>query len=109
MDEFDAYEEQLAFFGGKQEYKEIYKNIQGAYIRAINYSYFMEQESDLPIEDKEYYAKILQKKMRRALVKYGRTSGISFKTDKGVYDTAYPAFMQAYWFVRSRLDKLKRG
>lgn len=109
LDEIIAYEEQLAFFENKSQYVDVYQMLKTSYIKAIAYSSFMEHNSDLPEDEKKYYARILQKKIRKALKKYKRIEGISFKTDKYVFETAYPAFMQAYWFVRSRLDKLKRG
>ena len=109
MDEFDAYEEQLSFFAARPEYGEIYETLQGTYIRAISYSYFMEQKSDLPPEEKKHYAAILRNKMRRALRKYRKTAGITFRNDTAVFDTAYPGLMQLYWIIQSRIKKLKGG
>lgn len=109
MDEFDAYEEQLAFFAGHPEYREIYETLQGTYIRAISYSYFMEQESDLSPQEKKHYAGILRNKMRLALKKYRKTAGITFRENKAVFETAYPGLMQLYWIVQSRIKRLKGG
>ena len=109
MDEFDAYEEQLAFFAGHPEYREIYETLQGTYIRAISYSYFMEQESDLSPQEKKHYAGILRNKMRLALRKYRKTAGITFRDNTAVFDTAYPGMMQLYWIVQSRIKRLKGG
>ena len=109
MDEFDAYEEQLAFFSSRPENQKIYETLQRTYIRAISYSYFMEQESDLPPKEKKYYAAILQRKMRLALRKYGKTAGITFRENTAVFDTAYPGLMQLYWIVQSRINRLKGG
>ncbi len=109
MDEFLAYEEQLEFFKDKSEYREIYETLQGTYIRAISYSYFKEQNSDLPPDEKRQYAKILRKKIRCALKKYWKSAGITLSNDRHVFDTAYPNLMQVYWLVQSRADKyLKR-
>lgn len=109
MDEFDAYEEQLEFFAAKPEYREIYETLQGTYIRAISYSYFLERESDLPREEKKHYAAILRNKMRLALRKYGKTAGITFQKNKAVFETAYPGLMQLYWIAQSRIKRLKDG
>ena len=109
LDEFDAYEEQLDFFSKEAKWKDIYATLQGTYIRAISYSYFMEQESNLSPEEKRYYANILQKKMRLALKKYKKSAGISFMENRGVFETAYPRLMQVYWIIRSRLDRRKTG
>ena len=109
LDEFDAYEEQLAYFALKPEYEEIYKTLQGTYIKAISYSYFQELESDLPDDQKEHYAKVLTLKMRAALRKYKKTSGINFKENKAVYDTAFPEWMKLYWAVRGKFDRGNGG
>lgn len=109
MDEFDAYEEQLQFFSNRAGYTKVYEALQKAYIEEISYSYFMEQESDLSPEEKKYYAAILQRKMRLALRKYGKTAGITFRENTAVFDTAYPGLMQLYWIVQSRINRLKGG
>ena len=107
MDEFKAYEEQLLYFADKPEYKRVYTSLQHSYIKALEYSYFKEQRSNLLPDKKKYYARIIRHKMRIALRKYGYTSGINFKEDKGVFDTAFPALMQFYWVIRGRLEKLR--
>ena len=109
MDEFDAYEEQLAFFAARPEYRDIFETLQGTYIRAISYSYFMEQESDLPPEEKKHYADILRDKMRLALRKYRKTASITFRGNTAVFDTAFPGLMQLYWIVQNIFKRLKGG
>ena len=109
MDEFDAYEEQLQFFSNRPRYTKVYEALQNAYIMAISYSYFMEQKSDLPQEEKKHYAGILRNKMRLALKKYRKTAGITFRENKAVFETAYPGLMQLYWIVQSRIKIIKGG
>lgn len=108
MDELLAYEEQLAFWSRQSEYQNVFVALQGTYIRAIGYSYFLEQKSDINSNEKKYYARELQNKMRSALRRYGRTADISFWKDTTVYETAYPRLMQIYWIIRSQIDKIKK-
>ena len=109
MDEFDAYEEQLDYFSKRNGYTAIYEALQNAYIKAISYSYFMEQESDLSPEEKKHYAALLRSKMRQALWKYRKTAGITFRDNTAVFDTAYPGLMQLYWIFQSRIKRIKGG
>ena len=55
MDEFEAYENMLAYFNSKEEYRDLYIAYQEPYIRAISYSYYMCINSDLPKKDIKYY------------------------------------------------------
>ena len=109
LDEFDAYEEQLTYFSGNPGWSGLYKTIQKVYIRAIGYSYYMEQHSDLPEDQKEYYGKTISIKMRRTLRKYRRSAGIHFKEDKEVFEAAYPRLMKWYWYFCALRSKLLKG
>ena len=107
MDEFEAYENMLAYFNSKEEYRDLYIAYQEPYIRAISYSYYMCIYSDLPKKDIKYYSKLISKKMRKALRLYKKNTNICFKNDKGVFETGYPRLMNCYWFINNKLNVLK--
>ena len=106
LDELEAYEAQLKFFGKQEKWKDIYETLQLTYIKTISYSYFMERESDMDQKSKKYYGKLLSRKMRYALKQYNDLK-ISFKENLGIYETAYPHLMSIYWHGRGIINKLK--
>ena len=107
MDEFEAYENMLAYFKSNEEYHDLYIAYQEPYIRAISYSYYMCIKSDMSKSDINYYSKLISKKMRKALHMYKKNTNICFKNDKGVYETAYPKLMNYYWFINNKRKQLK--
>ena len=107
MDEFEAYENMLAYFKSKEEYHELFIAYQEPYIRAISYSYYMCINSDMSKSDINYYSKLISKKMRKALHMYKKNTNICFKNDKGVYETAYPKLMNYYWFINNKRKQWK--
>ena len=107
MDEFEAYENMLAYFKSKEEYHDLYIAYQEPYIRAISYSYYMCIKSDMSESDIKHYSKLISKKMRKALHMYKKNTNICFKNDKGVYETAYPQLMNYYWFINNKKKQLK--
>ena len=109
MDEFEAYEDMLAFFKSNEEYHDLYIAYQEPYIKAISYSYYMCIHSDMPKKDIDYYGKLLSKKMRKALFMYKKNTSITFADNKEVYETAHPRLMQAYYISNVLRERLKKG
>lgn len=52
--------------------------------------------------------KTFLKYLRTGIRKYGKTAGISPKTDVYYYETAYPMEMKYYWYLQSIKQKMKR-
>jgi glycosyltransferase involved in cell wall biosynthesis len=98
LDEFDAYEQQLAFFKMQEKYKDIYKKLQFTYIKAISYSFNMLINSSQPPKEKKKYKKLLSKKIRKALRQYKEK--LPIEKNIGIYETAYPRRMHLYWIFK---------
>lgn len=109
LDELKAYEEMLDFFKSNEEYHDLYIAYQEPYIKAISYSYYMCIHSDMPKKEIDYYGKLLSKKMRKALCMYKKNTSITFADNKGVYETAHPRLMQAYYISNVLRERLKKG
>ena len=109
LGELTAYEQQLDFFSQEERWADIHRALQKTYILSISYSYYWERKSELPEKEKAHYADVLKKKMRKALSRYGKTAGVTFRDNPGVYETAYPRLMNLYWIIKGKMDMLRRA
>ena len=104
MDEFEAYEEQLEYLRNHPEFSKTYKVIQRDYMQEISYSYYKLQQSDYTYKD--YYLDVLSDKMRAALKKYGKSTGISLREHTNYYEIAGLKRVNFFWKYQALKRKL---
>ena len=107
LDELLAYEEQIPFFEGKNE-NEIYQRLIKTYIMYIIAHRRNVHESTLDTKKKRKYDRLLKRKLRRALWRYGHEVGMTIEKECWIYEMAYPKMMGFYWLFRAGMNKLKR-
>lgn len=108
LDELLAYEEQIPFFKKNNEH-EIYTRLVNLYIDYINaHVKAVKKTSLLNTKGKLKYEKVLRKKLKNALKKYGKELGINMLNNPWIYACAYPRRMEIYWLLKAFESKLKR-
>lgn len=108
LDELIAYEEQIKFFQCNRQYDEIQKALQKRYIRVIGYQVINMERSEIGDKQKVFFRNLLRRKMRHAIIVYGRNANISYPEYSWELEIAFPRGMQAYWVLSSQITKLRK-
>ena len=107
LDELCAYEEQILFFK-KNGLLDVYNRIALGYMHVIEKQYKEVQNSTLSRGNILYFSFLLSQKMKIALIKYKKCSGISIQSEPGVFEVAYPYEMIVYWLFIAVKKKLMK-
>lgn len=109
MDEFDGYEEQLQYLSGRKDLADVYRVIQFDYMTDLSRSYFKLRDNEVGGIDKKKYLDILSAKMRSALKKYKKNTGVTVKNNTPFFEAAYPVLINFYWKRQRLLSVFKKG
>lgn len=104
LDEFDAFDEQLAFFKDT-DYTNIKQKLVGYYMSAIA----VQNQSlvDTDISDKKLYEKVMKKRMRTLIFKYFSYAKKEWAYQRWCYNIAFPRVMAIYWRIKALFDRRK--
>lgn len=51
------------------------------------------------VEEKKQYLRLVRIACRKELILHGRLAGVSFKTNKDIFETSFPGLMWMYWTI----------
>ena len=106
LDEFEAFEEQLAYF--KNRNKTTYISLVTKYIQAISRQYSMICSDSDKIVDNEKYMKMMKIKIRTLIKEHIFHHSILFSKCKWGYEIAFPSAMGVYWRIQALCSRERR-
>lgn len=108
LDELKAYEEQIKFFKCNRQYDKIQKALQRRYIQVIGHHVINMERTEICDKQKILFRNLLRRKMRHAIIVYGRNANISYPEYSWELEIAFPKGMQTYWLFSSQISKLRK-